>query len=256
MTPTRFALVTGAAGGIGRAVVSALSGAGYSVVGTDRVVPVHRPVDCSFIPADLQRSVEDEAYAEEVFRQVRAITGGSLSLLVNNAAVQVLGTAKSLSREDWRATVDVNVMAPFLWTQALLPDLEAARGCVVNVSSVHARLTKPGFVAYATSKAALSGMTRALAVELRGRIRINAIEPAAIATDMLKAGFADSPAKLSQLYRLHPLGRIGTPEEVGSLVVALAGDTLGFMHGASIAYDGGIGACLLDPDASMDADPV
>jgi NAD(P)-dependent dehydrogenase (short-subunit alcohol dehydrogenase family) len=244
----RQAVITGAAGGIGRALVAGFSDAGYRVLATDHQP---RPADlvCAhYLQADLAATVTDEAYAQAVFGQLLSMLGGpDLQVLVNNAAVQILGATSALSRADWRTTLNVNLVAPFLWTQALLPALEAGRGCVVNIGSIHARLTKPGFVAYATSKAALGGMTRAMAVDLGARIRINAIEPAAIETGMLKAGFAGRPDLYQQLEAAHPQGRIGQAEEVAALAVALAGDTMRFLHGACIGLDGGIGARLVDP---------
>lgn len=129
----------------------------------------------------------------------------------------------------------------------MLPQLEQARGSVINISSIHARLTKAHFVAYATSKAALSGMTRAMAVDLGGRVRVNAIEPAAIATDMLKAGFAGQPEQFALLEACHPQGRIGTPAEVAALALAIADGELRFLHGACVAMDGGISGRLHDP---------
>jgi NAD(P)-dependent dehydrogenase (short-subunit alcohol dehydrogenase family) len=170
-----------------------------------------------------------------------------LGVLVNNAAVQVLGGVDTLSLADWQRTLHVNLLAPFLLIQGLLSELEAAQGCVINISSIHARLTKTNFVSYATSKAALSGMTRALAVDLGGRIRINAIEPAAIATEMLRAGFNDKPERLVQLENCHPQGRIGTPHEVAALAFSMASGDLRFLHGACVGLDGGISGRLFDP---------
>jgi NAD(P)-dependent dehydrogenase (short-subunit alcohol dehydrogenase family) len=167
--------------------------------------------------------------------------------LVNNAAVQVLGGVDSLTVADWQRTLHVNLLAPFVLTQGLLPELAAAKGSVINISSIHARLTKANFVAYATSKAALSGMTRAMAVDVGGRVRINAIEPAAIATDMLKAGFEGRPEHFAQLEDCHPQGRVGTPTEVAALAVSMASGELRFLHGACVGLDGGISGRLFDP---------
>jgi NAD(P)-dependent dehydrogenase (short-subunit alcohol dehydrogenase family) len=243
----RFAVVTGAAGGIGTALVREFDAAGYAVIATD-LAPRPAGLPCRlYLEADLARTVADEAYATECFGHIAAaLDGHGLAALVNNAALQILGGADSLSRDDWRRTLDVNLLAPFVWTQALLPALEHGRGSVVNVSSIHARLTKKNFVAYATSKAALSGMTRALAVDLGGRVRVNAVEPAAIATEMLKAGFAGLPQQYAALEGCHPAGRIGQPEEVAALVRNII-EGAGFLQGACIALDGGIGGCLLDP---------
>ncbi|MBE2259443.1 MAG: SDR family oxidoreductase [Rhodobacteraceae bacterium] len=243
-----FAVVTGAAGGIGQATVRGFHAAGYAVIATD-LVPAPADLPCRvYLEVDLARTVADTAYSADVFGRIRVLLAGQgLAVLVNNAATQVLGGAETLGRDDWRHTLNVNLLAPFFWTQALLPALEQARGSIINISSIHARLTKPGFVAYSTSKAALSGLTRALALDLGGRVRINAIEPAAVATDMLKAGFIGRPKRFRKLKSCHPVGRIGTPEEVAACALWLASDNAAFVHGSCIALDGGIGAVLYDP---------
>ena len=244
----RYAVITGAAGGIGRAIVEAFAAAGHAVIATDRA-PQPAGLPCSlYIEADLARTVAEEDYAAQVFARIADhVGGGDLGTLVNNAAIQVLGGAATLGRDDWRRTLDVNLLAPFFWTQALLPALERAGGSVVNISSIHARLTKGDFVAYATSKAALSGMTRALAVDVGSRVRVNAIEPAAIATDMLKAGFAEAPQGLAQLAACHPAGRIGEPGEVAGCALFLASDAARFLNGSTLGLDGGIAGRLMDP---------
>lgn len=247
--PKRTVLVTGAAGGIGRAMVSTFHGAGYTVIGSDRgAAPEALPV-AAWFAADLSRTVREPVFAQQLFAAIQAaLPDQRLDVLVNNAAVQILGGVEELEIEDWQQTLDVNLLAPFLWTRALLKPLERAGGCVINVSSIHARLTKRRFVAYATSKAALSGMTRAMAVDLEGRVRVNAIEPAAIGTDMLRAGFEGKPAELARLGACHPVGRLGDPAEVGLAALALAQGIGRFMHGACLALDGGISARLHDPD--------
>jgi NAD(P)-dependent dehydrogenase (short-subunit alcohol dehydrogenase family) len=243
-----WALITGANGGIGKALVRAFDLGGYAVIGTD-LSPPPADLPCKhFIKADLQQTVNDEVYAEELFAEIRKrLNGGPLKVLVNNAAIQMLGKVENLTRKDWRATLDINLLAPFFLGQALLPELEEARGSVINISSIHARLTKRDFAAYATSKAALSGLTRSLALEMGDRIRVNAIEPAAVDTDMLKAGFEGKPDGFSQLERYHPTPSIGKPEEIGLLALMLAGGELPFMNGVTIPLDGGIGGCLHDP---------
>ncbi|MFC3714806.1 SDR family NAD(P)-dependent oxidoreductase [Luteimonas soli] len=241
-------LITGAAGGIGSALVRVFSDAGYGVIATDLAA---RPADlpCEhYFACDLRRTVEDESFASEVFSGMRKVLDGRpLAALINNAAIQLLGPADTLSREDWRATLDVNLLAPFLWAQAFLPELEAARGVVLNMSSIHARLTKPSFIAYATSKAALTGMTRAMAVELGARVRINAIEPAAIDTPMLRAGFAGNPSGFDLLKNFHPSRSIGSAEGLARLAVSIVRSEDIFTNGSIIPLDGGIGNQLHDP---------
>jgi NAD(P)-dependent dehydrogenase (short-subunit alcohol dehydrogenase family) len=242
-------IITGAAGGIGQALVRTFHAAGFFVLAVDRAA-LPAGLECGeYLQIDVGRCAADDVYAEQAFARVRQALGARpLHALVNNAAVQVLGGVDALSRDEWRQTLDVNLLAPFVWTQALLPELERADGCVINMSSIHARLTKRGFVAYATSKAALSGMTRAMAVDLGGRIRVNAIEPAAIATEMLKAGFSAHPERLEGLQACHPQGRIGSPQEVASLALFLTREEARFLHGACLSLDGGISGSLLDPN--------
>jgi NAD(P)-dependent dehydrogenase (short-subunit alcohol dehydrogenase family) len=241
-------LITGASGGIGRELVRRFAGAGYSVIATDVAGASESLGAACFVAADLQKTVEDETYAASTFAEIRScLNGRPLRALINNAAVQICGPAAQLSRADWRRTLDVNLLAPFFWTQAFLTELEAAKGSVVSISSIHARLTKPKFAAYATSKAALSGMTRALAVELGSRIRINAIESAAIDTPMLRAGFEGDENGLRQLENFHPSHGIGTPMELAELALMLVKAESPFLNGAVVPLDGGIGSCLHDP---------
>jgi NAD(P)-dependent dehydrogenase (short-subunit alcohol dehydrogenase family) len=241
-------LVTGAAGGIGHALVQAFTAKGYRVLAMDRVAQPAQLSCEQYWQTDLERLVQDDNYrADQLAAIVGAVGVNGLHTLVNNAAVQVLGGVDTLSMADWQRTLQVNLLAPFALTQGLLPQLEAAGGSVINISSIHARLTKAGFVAYATSKAALSGMTRAMAVDLGNRVRVNAIEPAAISTDMLKAGFEGRPEQYAQLEACHPQGRVGTPAEVAALAMAIASGDLQFLHGACVGMDGGVSGRLFDP---------
>ena len=242
-------LITGAAGGIGIALVDVFVQHGFRVVALDMVNRPDLPDGVDYHLVDLAQFVTDQAYADAAIKAIDVTLGGAgLNALINNAAVQILGSVDTLAREDWSKSLNVNVVAPFLLTQALLPKLESARGAVVNISSIHAKLTKKNFVAYATTKAALSGMTRAMAVDLGRRVRVNAIEPGAISTEMLKAGFAEYPELYEHLVRCHPIERIGHPVEVANAAYALIDDQLGFLHGECISLNGGIGARLHDPE--------
>lgn len=244
-------LITGAFGGIGHALCSGFRSAGWTVIASEHpsVVAPEGASDAwdHLIPQDLSQ-FGDEAVRKNFMDRLAAIPESTgLKALVNNAAVQRLGSAQTICTKDWRETFHVNVEAPMFLTQALLTHLERNHGSVINIGSIHAQLTKPGFVAYATSKAALSGLTRALAVDLGGRVRVNAICPAAIATPMLEAGFADDAHGRRALDAFHPVGRIGQPEEVARVAVWLASADVPFLSGACVDLDGSIGARLHDP---------
>jgi NAD(P)-dependent dehydrogenase (short-subunit alcohol dehydrogenase family) len=128
-----------------------------------------------------------------------------------------------------------------------LADIERAKGSVVNIASIHAVATKPGFVCYATSKAALVGLTRSMAVDLGPRVRVNAINPAATATPMLLAGFEGKSKELDELAKKHPLERIAQPWEVAKTALFLASPDAAFITGTCLNIDGGIGGRLHDP---------
>jgi len=245
---TRAAIITGANGGIGEALCRVFAEAGYRVVASDlEPVAGGRHVQAA-VGLDLDRyCLDDDVRLRAHGQFAEALSGCELAVLVHNAALQVVGPAEALTARDWQRTLNVNLLAPFLLTQALLPRLEGARGSVIHIGSIHAGLTKPGFAAYATSKAALGGLTRSLAVEWGQRIRINAIHPAAIATPMLEAGFAAHPDQRAELEAMHPVGRIGRPEEVAELALFLASEAARFINGAELGLDGGIRARLHDP---------
>lgn len=241
-------IVTGAAGAIGAAICKAFAAADRDIVAIDVRRPDRLDANTTFVDIDLDRYCSDAAYRDAAGSRLRDVVAGrSVAALINNAAVQILGPADALTTDDWSRTLNVNLLAPFLLTQTLLGELTAAHGAVINISSIHALQTKPEFVAYATSKAALNGLTRSLAVDLGGRIRVNSICPAAINTPMLRDSFAGHEEGLDQLGQMHPVGRIGEPEEVAALAVFLASDAASFISGADIALDGGIGARLRDP---------
>lgn len=242
----RIALITGALGGIGSSLCQEFQRAGYFVVGTDK-----RDGDCAcnaFLKLDVRDLYRDPATLEATAARVREITGEhGLNVLVNNAASQILNRTDDIRVSDWDETLQTNLIAPFLLAQMLLADLEKAKGSIVNIASIHSVATKPGFVCYATSKAALVGLTRSMAVDLGPRVRVNAINPAATATPMLLAGFEGKSAEFDELAKKHPLERIAQPWEVAKTALFLASPDAAFITGACLHIDGGIGGRLHDP---------
>jgi NAD(P)-dependent dehydrogenase (short-subunit alcohol dehydrogenase family) len=243
-----FALITGVAGGIGAALVRAFKEAGYIVIGTDLEPKTNIANIDFFFQINLEKLIEDEVASKLFYLQIsKVLNGAGLKVLVNNAALQIIKPVSELTVIDIMRTLNTNTAAPFLLIQNFLTDLEQENGSVVNISSIHATLTKPNFVAYATSKAALSGLTRALSVELGHRVRINAIAPAAVATKMLKAGFENDKNGFEKLSKMHPVGRIGEPIEVADLAVFLSSEKAEFINGSIFELNGGIGNRLYDP---------
>jgi len=244
-----WALITGANGGIGKALVSEFVQSGYNVIATDISETIeleHKNI--YFMQLDLQKFVLDETYALTFANEIDKITSVmGLSALVNNAAVQILNKVEKLSRAQWQTSFDVNLSAPFFMVQTFLAGLTKNNGSIVNISSIHATQTKKEFCAYATTKAGLSSLTRNLALDLGNKVRVNAIEPAAVATEMLKSGFEGKDEQYKQLEAFHPLARIATPKEVAELAVFLCSAKARFVHGACISASGGIQGCLSDP---------
>lgn len=243
----KTAFITGSEGAIGRALCRVFKHGGYMVIGLDL-----RGGDSgcdAFIEADLDRICLDDGYRKGVLAGIiGSLKGQGLDILVNNAALQVVKRTEDLLPDDLRRTMNINLIAPFLLVQGLLPELENAGGSVVNIGSIHARLTKPGFACYAASKAALEGLTRALAVDLGPRVRVNAVSPAAVDTPMLRDGFKGMEGPLRALSDMHPAGRIAGPEEVAHAALFLSSSDAGFITGTCMSLDGGIGSRLHDPE--------
>lgn len=243
----RAVFITGIGGGIGSALGAAYREAGWRVIGSGRKAPGPGVCD-AFIETDLDALAEDDDVLDQSTTAVHAaLNGAALSALVNNAAAQILAPAEHLKGSEWRRTMNVNVTAPFRLSQAFLPDLEAAGGTILNIGSVHAQATKPEFAAYATSKAALHGLTRALAVDFGKRVRVVCLAPAAISTPMLMAGFEGRREAFNSLEACHPAERIGQPEEVAAAALFLTGPDAGFVTGTTFWLDGGVLSRLHDP---------
>jgi NAD(P)-dependent dehydrogenase (short-subunit alcohol dehydrogenase family) len=242
------AVVTGAAGGIGRATVQVLAEAGWSVVAVDRRGEAAFPERVEFIQADI---AQPEA-VETLFATLGAKLEG-LQALVNNAAIQIIKPLVATSVEEWDAVMDANLRSIFLTARHAHPLLVAGRGAIVNVSSVHALATSTDIAAYAASKGGIMALTRAMALEFgRQGIRVNAILPGAVDTPMLRAGLARehvSGASIEE--RMHSLGsktvlgRVGRPEEIGKAILFLCDpDLSSFVTGQSLVVDGGATARL------------
>jgi len=248
---SRLAVITGSSGGVGSALVDAFLSDNYSVIGIDSTNSGRNSEGFVEINTDLCEFTKNENYREKILNRIKNHLPERLDdfVLINNAAVQILNPVSKLNLSDWDKTLTVNTMAPFFLVQGFLEQLTKTHGHVINISSIHSRLTKANFSCYATSKAALEALTRSLALELSvNGISVNAIAPAAIATQMLKDGFAEAPEKLKELERYHPAGIIGSPEQLGIFVKSITEQRGGFLTGSVLEFNGGIAGKLHDPD--------
>lgn len=243
----RYAIVTGSSGAIGSAMVVKFQQAGYVVCGLDHIEPSHnRPDHC--ITIDLYRLVNEPDTRQAVIQDIKTWLGHhKLDVLVNNAAYQYVSHKHPMPVQELSRSYSINVIAPYLLITELADVMTAGLASVVNIGSVHSRLTKPGFVGYATTKAALAALTRGLALDYGDRLRINCIEPASVETPMLLDGFKTCPEKKAALEEHHPQKRIGTPAEIAAMALALSSGDVRFLHGACIDMSGGIASRLHDP---------
>jgi len=247
----KIALVTGTTG-IGRAIAVRFAEAGAKVMacGIDgaanedlsRYAEAHalglHAEACDVSNAEAVRSVISKAVARF----------GGLDIIVNAAAIHVFGTAVETDPETWDRSMMVNVGSVFLMAHFGIPEMKKrGGGSIINLASVQGHACQRGVAAYATSKGAIHSLTRALALDhAADKIRVNSISPGSIRTPMLASSAAhfspDAPVEeaFARFGAAHPLGRIGTPEEVAELAAFLASDRAGFCTGGDYLIDGGL----------------
>jgi len=243
----RYALITGSSGAIGSAVVDKFKAEGFFVCGIDIVLRKDQVIDY-FIQADLNEFVTDEFCRGNVFIEINKwLDGNSLDVLVNNAAFQYISLNHPIPVFELSKSFNINVISPYLLITNLANLFSKKTGSVVNIGSIHSRLSKPGFVAYAATKAAIAALTKGLALDYEDKMRINCVEPAAVETPMLLDGFKEFPERKIELESFHPQKRISTPEEISELVFLICSDRLQFLHGSCIDISGGISGRLHDP---------
>jgi len=248
---TKVAVITGSSGGIGLALVKTFLADGYFVLGLDRD-PSKSTMSEAYaeIEVDLLMFSKDPSYRDSVLGNIKERLPHKVNkfVLINNAAEQILKSVADIQWQDWEKSFAVNTVAPFFFVQGLTEELIASSGHVINISSIHAKLTKTKFSCYSASKSALEALTRSLALELSPLgVSVNAIAPAAISTEMLKASFNDKPKKLLELESYHPSASIGTPAQVALLVKTITDQQGGFLTGAVLEFNGGIAGRLHDP---------
>jgi NAD(P)-dependent dehydrogenase (short-subunit alcohol dehydrogenase family) len=238
------AIVTGAAGGIGGAVVAKLRAAGAKVVAEDIDPVVEQLAD-----DDVAALCADAADADTARRAVElALTRfGRLDVVVNNAGRFLLKPIVDTTDDEWDGLMTTNVRSVFVHCREALPHLVAARGgAIVNVSSISGVVGLPAQGAYCATKGAIAQITRQLAIEhASDGVRVNAVAPGAVDTsfvDEALAGAPDRAAARRDIGTSHPLGRMAAPEEIARVIVFLASHQSSFMTGAVVMADGGFTA--------------
>jgi NAD(P)-dependent dehydrogenase (short-subunit alcohol dehydrogenase family) len=238
----RVALVTGANSGIGLAIAERLVADGYALGYATRERQDEEVYQRLAEAGPVEWVVGDLADVDVPARLVDETVAafGRLDVLVSNAGITVSKPALELSADDFDAIFSVDVRAAFLLSKEAAPLLKERSGSIVNITSVHEHVPRPGFLLYAAAKAALGMMTRGLALELGpDGIRVNAVAPGAIATER--------NVEADELVPEIPLGRPGEPEEVAALVSWLVSEEARYVTGTSVVIDGGAVQHVLPP---------
>lgn len=239
----RVVLVTGATSGIGRATAQLLAARGATVVATGRNPEALAELAAAGIELRIGGDLTDPGFRERVVEFTREAGKGHLHALVNAAGIIGSGSIETTSLDAFDRMMDVNVRAVFDLTHRCVDLLKAAKGAIVNVSSVTGTRAFPGVLGYCVSKAAIDQMTRCIALELAGDgVRCNAVNPGVVRTNLHRNGGmaeADYAAFVERSAQTHPLGRIGEPAEVAELIAFLASERAGWITGECMAIDGG-----------------
>ena len=245
----KVAVITGASSGIGRAAALLFAEKGAKVVAIGRnekelgALRDAAHENNGFVKISLTDILE----ISQVDRLISEITAnfGQIDVLINAAGIIKNGSIEDTSLDDWDKTMNINLRAVFLMMQKCAPFLEKTKGNIVNVSSVTGLRAFPNVLAYCVSKAAIDQLTRCSALELAPKgVRVNAVNPGVVVTNLHKrGGMADADYEnfLEKSKQTHPLGRVGTPEEVAELIYFLASENASWITGVTYEIDGGRG---------------
>lgn len=244
----KVALVTGGTSGIGRAAAIALASAGAKVVvagrrdneGAETVNQVQAAGgEGLFIRTDVAKEADLAALVQKTLAKF-----GRLDIAFNNAGIESLGPATEVNEAEYRRVFDINVWGVLAAIKHEAPAmLKTGGGSIINTSSVAGHIGMAGASIYVASKFAVEGLTKTAALELAKQgIRVNAVAPAAIATDMIDRFAGKEGQMRDYLTGLHPIGRLGQPREIADAVVWLASDQSSFVTGHSLLVDGGFTA--------------
>ncbi len=244
----KVALVTGGAMGIGKAVAKLLAKRGAKILIVDKseeaalkTVSEIRSVGsiAEFFKADVSNIQNCSDAIDKVIELY-----SQLDIVSNNAGIQRYGTVESTPENEWDEVMDINLKSVYYICKFAIPHLKKTKGSIVNMTSVQAFATQRGVAAYTTSKHALIGLTRSMAIDFaRDGIRVNCVAPGTVETPMLKYAAALDPNPESvyeNCKNMHPIGRIAQPEEIAEVVAFLASGRASFVTGSCYLVDGGL----------------
>lgn len=245
MAEQKVAIITGAGSGIGEAAAKRFAKDGYKVAINGRTWSKLQSVAAEIGNQDDILIQSGDVSSESDVKQLIDNTlkkFGRIDVLVNNAAIAVMGGIENVSFEDWNRQMAINAGSIFLTIKAALPHLEKTRGSVVNVSSVSGLGGDWGLFSYNATKGAVSNVTRALAMDLGARgVRVNAVAPSLTRTDMT-TGLMDNQPLLDKFKDRIPMERPAEPEEVADVIAFLASHDARFVNGVVLPVDGGLNA--------------
>ena len=240
----KVVVVTGGEAGIGAATVARFAAEGARTVSLDlKLASGTGHGDTLRIACDVSKAGSVVA----AFKEVKDRLGG-VDVLVNNAGIQHYGTVVDTSEEEWDHVMNVNLKSAFLCAKYAIPMmLERGSGVVVNLSSVQAFHSQKTVAPYTTSKTALLGLTRSIAVDYAPKVRCVAVCPGTVDTPMLRWAIDKSPdpvAVFRECEQMHLNQRVGNPAEIAGLVAYLASDEASFINGQFVRIDGGLGISI------------
>ncbi|QIW23822.1 SDR family oxidoreductase [Sulfolobus sp. S-194] len=235
----KVAIVTGSSQGIGKGIVNILKQEGVNVIGFDIKEPTY---DIDFFKVDVSKK-------DQVINGINYVISkyGKIDILVNNAGIESYGAVHEVDEYEWDRIMNINVKGVFLMSKYTIPHmLKQGKGVIINIASVQSLAVQKRVAAYGTSKHAVLGLTRSIAVDYAPVIRAVAVCPGSIRTPLLEwaaeqeVGKEHIEDKIKEWGAMYPMQRVGNPEEIGYLVAFLSSDLASFINGTCITIDGGL----------------
>lgn len=248
----KVVVTTGSGRGIGRSTALAFGREGALVIVSDidlsSANETVREIESNGGTAVAVETDVSDGIAVENLLRLTLEKFSHADVLFNNAAIQVNKTVENTSLDEWNRQLAVNLGGVFLCSKFFLPELRKTKGSIINMSSVNGFFVEPMCAGYCATKAAIIGLTKAMAIDHgKDGIRVNCICPGYIDAGLAATYFQAQPDPIAARVsagKLHALGRIGTPEEIGRVAVFLASEDAGFMTGSAVVVDGGLGSGL------------